>query len=133
MTSIFKTILATWTSRKLWMTLIACAILWTAYHVTTSWLYYYAANDLPNAKEGIAALSSMFSVMFYALAGIVAAYVGATGLIEMRQGSAVSSVIQSVSSASKSTISRDEKIIQEFAERYKDDPSYCPVENGEWR
>jgi hypothetical protein len=81
------------------MTFIAVAILWAAYHITVHWLYYYAAGDsktLPNAKEAITALTAMFQVMFYAVAGIVAAYVGATGLVQMRQGSAVETALSSI-------------------------------------
>ncbi|MEI7532845.1 MAG: hypothetical protein WCK57_00615 [Verrucomicrobiae bacterium] len=99
MNPVLQAIIATWSSRKLWVTLIAAGILWGSYHITVHWLYYYASGDpkaLPNAKEAITALTSMYSVMFYGLTGIVAAYVGANSLVQMRQGSMVQTALSSL-------------------------------------
>lgn len=109
--SIWKAVLATWSSRKLWMTLIVVAVLWGAYHVTATWLWIYATGaekDIPHAVEAITALTTIFQVFFYALAGMLASYLGATGLIEMRQGSVVQTLLSSASESIKE--SRSEKI-----------------------
>lgn len=110
MNPVTRAIIATWSSRKLWMTLIACGILWASYHVTAQWLYYYAAGNpqnLPNAKEAITALTVMYQVMFYGMVGIVASYVGATAFVQMRQGSAVQTALSSLT----------EDIKEEYIER----------------
>lgn len=98
--SILKAILSTWSSRKLWMTLIVASILWAAYHITARWIWIYATGseqDIPHAVEAITALTVIYQVFFYALAGMLASYLGATGMVEMRQGSVVQTAIEAVS------------------------------------
>lgn len=107
MNPVTRAIIATWSSRKLWMTLIACGILWASYHITAKWLYYYAAGTaetLPNAKEAITALTVMYQVMFYGMVGIVASYVGATAFVQMRQGSMVETALSSLTENTKEEI-----------------------------
>jgi len=134
MNSVAKAIIATWSSRKLWMTLIAAAMLYSVYHIANAWLCYYASapeQNVPHAEAAITAGVTLFQIFFYGFCGIVAAYVGATGLVEMRQGSAVQTALETVTHSVKE--SRTDRIIQDYAEKYKDDPSYRPIEKETFR
>jgi|688.fasta_scaffold792768_2 hypothetical protein len=83
---------------------------------------------LPERNELVAGYVQIFTKTIEIVAIIIAAYLGVQAAIDFRYGSSSSVNLDSVLTSEQ----RDEKIIQEttirYAEKYKDDPSYAPIE-----
>ena len=90
-----------WTSRKLWMTLTANGMMWTAYELALRHLY-----AMPETK--VAAFTALTQTVLYGITAVSAAYVGVTGLVQMRQN---------VASQVTETVERS------FAPKHYDDPT----------
>ena len=67
-----------WTSRKLWMTLAANAMILAAYMIVLHHLYLIPA-------EKVGAFTALTQTVLYAITAVSAAYVGVTGLVSMKQ------------------------------------------------
>lgn len=94
-----------WTSRKLWMTLSANGMMWAAYELALRHLY-----AMPDSK--VAAFTALTQTVLYGITAVSAAYVGVTGIVQMRQ-QVSSDVSQRM----------EEHIERTFAPKHFDDPS----------
>lgn len=83
---------------------------------------------LPSRNELIAGYVTIFTKTIEIVAIIVASYIGVQAAIDFKYGSDSSTNLESVLTSEQ----REEKIIQEttirYAEKYKDDLSYAPIE-----
>lgn len=83
---------------------------------------------LPAKNELIAGYVTIFTKTIEIVAIIVASYIGVQAAIDFKYGSSSNTNFDSVVTSEQ----RDEKVIQEmtikYAEKYKDDPSYAPIE-----
>jgi len=95
-------------------------------------IFYFASVIilflLPSQNEIIAGYVQIFSKTIEILAIIVAAYLGTQAAIDLRYGSSSNASFESILTSEQ----REEKIIYEetivYAEKYKNDPSYAPIE-----
>jgi hypothetical protein len=83
---------------------------------------------LPSKNELIAGYVTIFTKTIEIVAIIVASYIGVQAAIDFKYGSTSSTNLDAVLTSEQ----REEKLIQEttikYAEKYKDDPSYAPIE-----
>jgi hypothetical protein len=83
---------------------------------------------LPSRNELIAGYVTIFTKTIEIVAIIVASYIGVQAAIDLKYGSSSSVNLDSLLTYEQ----REEKIIEEqtivYAEKYKDDPSYAPIE-----
>jgi hypothetical protein len=83
---------------------------------------------LPNRNDLISGYVTIFTKTIEIVAIIVASYIGVQAAIDLKYGSSSSVNLDSVLTSEQ----REEKIIEEqtivYAEKYKDDPSYAPIE-----
>ena len=114
------------TSRRLWMVIFACSVPWLGLERGVNHLY-----ALSPAQAGV--YGGMFLAVMGGIVAIVCKYMG----IENINVSAATSVTGALTSAASHAFSRreekiesehTERIIHEAAERFKDDPSYRPVQ-----
>lgn len=83
---------------------------------------------LPNRNDLISGYVTIFTKTIEIIAIIVASYIGVQAAIDLKYGSMSSTNFDAVLTSEQ----REEKIIEEqtivYAEKYKDDPSYAPIE-----
>lgn len=83
---------------------------------------------LPSKNELIAGYVTIFTKTIEIVAIIVASYIGVQAAIDLKYGSSSNVNFDAVLTSEQ----REEKLIQEttikYAEKYKDDPSYAPIE-----
>lgn len=83
---------------------------------------------LPQQNELISGYVTIFTKTIEIVAIIVASYIGVQAAIDFKYGSSSNTNFDSVVTSEQ----REEKVIQEttikYAEKYKDDPSYAPLE-----
>ena len=83
---------------------------------------------LPSRNELIAGYVTIFTKTIEIVAIIVASYIGVQAAIDFKYGSTSNTNLDAVLTSEQ----REEKVIQEttvkYAEKYKDDPSYAPIE-----
>lgn len=83
---------------------------------------------LPAKNELIAGYVTIFTKTIEIVAIIVASYIGVQAAIDFKYGSTSNTNLDAVLTSEQ----REEKLIQEttikYAEKYKDDPSYAPLE-----
>ena len=83
---------------------------------------------LPSRNELIAGYVTIFTKTIEIVAIIVASYIGVQAAIDFKYGSTSNTNLDSVLTSEQ----REEKIIQEqtivYAEKYKNDPSYAPID-----
>lgn len=83
---------------------------------------------LPSRNDLVAGYVTIFTKTIEIVAIIVASYIGVQAAIDFKYGSSSSTNLDSVLTSEQ----REEKVIQEttirYAEKYKDDPSYAPIE-----
>lgn len=107
------------TSRKLWMFLVTVAILWFGLERVIYHIY-----SLPTDKCGF--LVSISIAVFSVLGCAAGAYMGFSTKYD------ATSVVQAISQTRTSKEDSTEQIIEEYANKYRDDPSYAPInEDGE--
>lgn len=95
-------------------------------------IFYFASVGilflLPTKNELIAGYVTIFTKTIEILAIIVASYIGVQAAVDLKYGSSSSTNFDAVLTSEQ----REEKIIQEttvrYAEKYKDEPSYAPLE-----
>lgn len=110
-------------SKKFFIAFTSFIGLMVFYAVSVGVLFF-----LPNGNELIAGYVQIFSKTVEVVAIIIAAYLGVQTIADFRYGSSSSTNLDSILTSDQ----REEKIIQEetilYAEKYKDDPSYAPIE-----
>lgn len=83
---------------------------------------------LPTRNELIAGYVTIFTKTIEIVAIIVASYIGVQAAIDFKYGSTSNTNLDSISTSEQ----REEKIIEEqtvlYAEKYKNDPSYAPID-----
>lgn len=81
-----------------------------------------------NASEMISGYVTIFTKTIEVLAIIIAAYLGVQAVVDLKYNSKSNQSFETTTNIERI----DEKVIQEttvkYAEKYKDDPSYAPVE-----
>jgi len=105
--------------------------------VSTSFLglcfFYFASVAIlffipTNASEMISGYVTIFTKTIEVLAIIIAAYLGVQAVVDLKYNSDSKQSFETTTNIEKI----DEKVIQEttvkYAEKYKDDPSYAPIE-----
>jgi len=110
-------------SRKFWMTLFGLAVLWLAYWRQVNYLYSFAGYEQAMAAQLIPAFVSLTRDFMVAFTGAVLAYLGVNGVVAWRHNT--QSTVQQVTQAITQKSEVDERLVQEFAERYASDPSYA--------
>jgi len=123
LTRLFKTLTENFTSRKLWMTVFALWINWSVYWAI---VLYIPTFVMP---EQLAAFVSITTQFFWTNTAIIFAYLGINGLMTWHQNTAssVQQIAQNIVSKSEVKTENVQRIVHEYAERYKDDPSYAPI------
>lgn len=83
---------------------------------------------LPSKNELITGYVTIFTKTIEIIAIIVASYIGVQAAVDLKYGSSSNVNMDSVLTSEQ----REEKIIEEqtiiYAEKFKDDPSYAPIE-----
>lgn len=83
---------------------------------------------LPSKNELIAGYVTIFTKTIEIVAIIVASYIGVQAAIDFKYGSSSNTNLDSILTSEQ----REEKIIEEqtilYAEKFKNDPSYAPIE-----
>lgn len=83
---------------------------------------------LPSQNELISGYVTIFTKTVEIVAIIVASYIGVQAAIDLKYGSSSNVNMESVLTSEQ----KEERVIQEttvkYAEKYKDDPSYAPIE-----
>jgi hypothetical protein len=83
---------------------------------------------LPSRNDLVAGYVTIFTKTIEIVAIIVASYIGVQAAIDLKYGSSSNVNLDSILTSEQ----REEKIIEEqtivYAEKYKDDPSYAPIE-----
>lgn len=95
-------------------------------------IFYFASIAvlfiLPTGNEMISGYVTIFSKTIEVVAIIIASYLGVQAAIDLKYGSTSSVNMDSVLTSEQ----REDKIIEEqtikYAEKFKDDPSYAPLE-----
>lgn len=117
-----------WQSRKLWMTMFVMVSLSIAYWQQVRYLYSFGAYQDPLAGQMITAYVSLTRDFMVAFTAALLGYLSINGVVQWRHGT--QSVVQQISEAvtRKEDITQkiDERVVQEYAERYRDDESYVP-------
>jgi hypothetical protein len=83
---------------------------------------------LPTKNELIAGYVTIFTKTIEIIAIIVASYIGVQAAVDFKYGSSSNVNLDSILTSEQ----REEKIIEEqtiiYANKYKDDPSYAPID-----
>jgi hypothetical protein len=83
---------------------------------------------LPSRNELIAGYVTIFTKTIEIIAIIVASYIGVQAAVDFKYGSSSSTNLDALLTSEQ----REEKIIEEqtiiYAEKFKDDPSYAPID-----
>lgn len=115
-----------WTSRKLWMTILGVFVVQSLYWVSVWYLYSFVEQWR----------GELFYKMFASTAWTISMMMlGYLGLQTLAQGwtnttaSATTSVISTILEHKDINITEkvDANIVKKYAEKYKDDPSYRPL------
>lgn len=117
---LWKTIGSLWLSRKLWTMLAAVAVLWGVHERSIMLLYTFTY------EPQITAFLQITITTLTAIAAVVTAYMGIQGFAK----STLTTVLQSAQESTHEHIVSEstEKIVQEYAEKYRNDPSYRPIQ-----
>lgn len=113
-----RTMMQLWSSRKLWMTIITCALLWFAYW--REMRYFNSLTVLPTDKAAVfvPAFVSVTRDFMLAFATVATAYVGVTGWTEWKHGT-TSIVNQATSSVFEKKEQKIETIQHNINEEFK--------------
>jgi len=119
-------------SRKLWMTLLSLALCSLTFWWQADYLYSFA--EYGRSMDGLyepgtsqtltTAFTSMVKDYMVLFGAIILAYLGVNGVIQWRHGTESVTQLASAAQTIFQKTEVDERIVQEFAQRYKDDPSY---------
>ncbi len=116
MKPILLAFLGAWTSRKLWMFIFTTAILWLGLERIINHIYAMPVDKIPH-------MVSLASIVFGGIVCAAGAYMGfQTWQARFNADSVASSLHEVV------TVNKFERLTSEYAEKYKDDPSYKPIE-----
>ena len=114
--------------RKSWhrvtLSLVGVVIIASMWRWSVDHLY-----SLP--PETFASFTSLTTHSQYVIGAIVIFMVTGRLIYEWKLGSMTESVTETIHETIKET--KDERIIAQYAEKYRDDPSYRPIEKEEWR
>lgn len=110
-------------SKKFFIAFTAFLGLLVFYFASVAILFF-----LPSGNEMISGYVTIFSKTIEVVAIIIASYLGVQAAIDFRYGSTSSTNLDSVLTSEQ----REDKIIEqrtiEYAQKFKDDPSYAPLE-----
>ncbi len=121
--SIFRAIVAAWSSRKLWAFLITCLLLWAGLERVVAHIYAMDAEKIPH-------MVTLASIVFSGMVCAAGAYMG---FQTWQSRFSADSVASAISETKRVTVDKFEKLTQEYAQKYKDDPSYRPIDEEGWR
>jgi hypothetical protein len=115
--TIWRAFIAAWSSRKLWMFIFTVLILWAGLERIIDHIYSMPVEKIPH-------MVSLASIVF---GGIVCAAGAYMGFQTWQARFSADSVASALSETKSVTVNKFEKLTQEFAEKYKSDPSYRPI------
>jgi hypothetical protein len=125
LTRLLKTLAMNFASRKFLMTLFAIWTEWGLYWATVRTLYTFTT------PEQLTAFVSITQHFQWAVTTMLLAYLGIQTAENFSNAAAAKfeSVAQNVASSTKSEVKTEnvQRIVHEYAERYKDDPSCRPI------
>ena len=122
---LLKTLAMNFASRKFLMTLFALWVEWRLYWATVNAIYTFTK------PEQLTAFVSLTQHFQWAVTTMLLAYLGIQTAENFSNAAAAKfeSVAQNFASCTKSEVKTEsvQRIVHEYAERYKDDPSYRPI------
>ena len=122
---LLKTLAMNFASRKFLMTLFALWVEWALYWATVNAIYTFTK------PEQLTAFVSITQHFQWAVTTMLLAYLGIQTAENFSNAAAAKfeSVAQNFASSTKSEVKTEnvQRIVREYAERYKDDPSYRPI------
>jgi len=116
-----KLLSAAFLSRKFVMTVFGLLTLWLVYWQQVDYLYSFIGQP----PEIVAAYVSITRDFMLAFTAAVLGYLGVNGVVSWRHNT--ESVLSQVASTHTEKREDVQKIIHQYAEKYKDDPSYAPI------
>ena len=131
---LLKPIILAWSSRKVWSTLFSFGLVLLIHVQTIYCIYAILAMKLSDAVTiaVIASIVTLYTVTVGVVGVIIASFLGSSAFTSRFGISGAASI-----AAQALTESRDERIVSEHTEtqiikdmaaRYKDDPSYAPIQ-----
>lgn len=125
LTRLFKTLAMNFASRKFLMTLFAIWTEWGLYWANVNAIYTFTK------PEQLTAFVSLTQHFQWAVTTMLLAYLGIQTAENFSNAAAAKfeSVAQNFASSTKSEVKTEsvQRVVHEYAERYKDDPSYRPI------
>lgn len=122
---LLKTLAMNFASRKFLMTLFALWVEWALYWATVNAIYTFTK------PEQLTAFVSLTQHFQWSVTTMLLAYLGIQTAENFSNAAAAKfeSVAQNFASSTKSEVKTEnvQRIVHEYAERYKDDPSYRPI------
>ena len=122
---LLKTLAMNFASRKFLMTLFALWVEWALYWATVNAIYTFTK------PEQLTAFVSLTQHFQWSVTTMLLAYLGIQTAENFSNAAAAKfeSVAQNFASSTKSEVKTEsvQRIVHEYADRYKDDPSYRPI------
>jgi hypothetical protein len=126
--NITKLLFSAFASRKFLMTLFGLAALWLVYWKQVDYLYSFIGQS----PEIVAAYVSITRDFMLAFTAAVLAYLGVNGVVAWKHNteSVLTQVAQGITEKREEHIVTEstQRIIADAAERFRDDPSYAPIQ-----
>jgi magnesium-transporting ATPase (P-type) len=114
--SVWRAIIAAWSSRKLWMFVFTVLILWAGLERIIGHIYSMPVEKIPH-------MVALATIVFGGIVCAAGAYMG----FQTWQARFSADSVASALSETKVTVNKFEGLTREFAEKYRDDPSYRPI------
>jgi hypothetical protein len=127
---ILKPIILAWASRKFWSTLLSFGLMWGIHVMTVGHIYAVLAMRMPDAvtTATVSALVTLYTVTLGVIGVIIASFLGSSAFSSKFGISGAASIAAQALTESREEHIVSEQIIKDMSERYKDDPSYRPIQ-----
>jgi len=121
-----KLLSAAFVSRKFLMTIFGLCALWLVYWKQVDYLYSFVGQG----PEIVAAYVSITRDFMLAFTAAVLAYLGVNGVVAWKHNteSVLTQVAENVKSEHTEKREDIQRVIHESAEKFRDDPSYRPIQ-----
>jgi len=131
---ILKPIILAWSSRKVWSTLFSFGLMWGIHVMTVGHIYAVLSMRMPDAvtTAAVSALVTLYTVTLGVIGVIIASFLGSSAYTSNNTATGAASVaMQALAESRKGHIVSEHtetQIIKDMSERYKEDPSYAPIQ-----
>jgi len=127
---ILKPIILAWSSRKLWSTLLSFGLMWGIHVMTVGHIYAVLSMEMPETvtTSVVSALITLYGITLGVIGIIIASFLGSSAYTSKNAVTGATSVAMQALTESRKEHIVDEQIIRDMSERYKDDPSYRPIQ-----